>query len=76
MRPGKVANCPAILMSLLIKVPFKSAVVGCASERNGQTSFLRGVFIMAEGYGDFCGKFEMRHLGKRLLYRASKNGSS
>jgi len=33
-------------------------------------------FIMAEGYEDFCDKFEMRHLEKQLLYRASKNGSS
>lgn len=33
-------------------------------------------FIMVEGYEDFCDKFEMRHLEKQLLYRASKNGSS
>jgi len=60
-------------MSLLIKVPFKSTIGGHASERGKSLFFV--VFYNGPrlGFAGFC-KFEMRHLEKQLLYRASKNG--
>ena len=43
-----------------------------AQTRGAADLFSSRRFIMTKGYEDFCGKFEMRHLEKRLLYRLAK----